>query len=103
MTEGSLDGGPPLDAWSTRVRQLVGDGARWIVFDAAAIDSFVDCGHGALVQVADLLRQAGGGAILMRLSTRQRTIFKLLAIEHYFSFAETPEDALAIAGLVDGR
>lgn len=103
VTEGSLDGGPPLDAWSMRVRQLVSDGARWIIFDAAAIDSFVDCGHGAMVHVADLLRRAGGGAIVLRLDARERITFKLLKIEHFFLFAETPQEALAIAVREDGR
>ncbi|MCB9895858.1 MAG: hypothetical protein H6839_15535 [Planctomycetes bacterium] len=97
LTEGHLDAGPPLKAWEDRVGQLVTDGARWIIFDTRKIKTYVDLGHGALVKFADRLRKANGGAILLALDERNRITFKLLKLEHFFHFADTMEEALAIA------
>ncbi|MBZ0136231.1 MAG: hypothetical protein K8I27_07655 [Planctomycetes bacterium] len=97
LTEGHLDAGPPLTAWENHVRKLISDGARWIIFDAHRIRSFVDLGHGAMVVLSDRLRKAGGGAILLQLSKRERTTFEMLKIDAMFNFAETMDEALAIA------
>jgi anti-anti-sigma regulatory factor len=97
LAEGSLDLGPPLEAFVARVRQAVDAGARWMVFDARRIRTYLDCGHGAMVDLADRLRRAGGGAILLRMDTKNRATFGVLGIEHYFRFVESMEEALTIA------
>jgi anti-anti-sigma regulatory factor len=98
LAEGHLDLGPPLDAFTARVREAIIDGARWMIFDARTIKTYVDCGHGAMVSLSDSLQQAGGGAIMLQMDARNRMIFKMLTIEHFFHFAESMEQALAIAG-----
>lgn len=97
LTEGHLDGGPPLQKWSDDVQRVIEGDAHWIIFDARKIKTYVDLGHGALVKIADDLRRAGGGAILLGMDERNRMTFKLLTIEHFFHFTETMEEALAIA------
>jgi anti-anti-sigma regulatory factor len=97
VTEGHLDAGPSLAAWKERVEKLIADGARWIIFDTRQIQSYVDLGHGTLVYLSDKLQQAGGGAILLAMNARERMVFGMLKIEGFFRFAETLEEALAIA------
>lgn len=95
--EGALDGGPTLAAFQSQVGGAIDSGARWIILDTRRITSFLDQGHGAVVALADQAQKAGGGLILLGLNVRERRIFKMLKIEHYFQFAETIEEALAIA------
>ena len=97
LAEGALDMGPPLTAFTERVREAINEGARWVIFDTRKITSFLDLGHGALVNLSDALQQAGGGAILLQLNARERMIFQMLKIESMFHFAETMDEALAIA------
>jgi anti-anti-sigma regulatory factor len=97
LAEGHLDIGPPLDAFIARVREAIAAGARWMIFDARKIKTYVDCGHGAMVGLSDDLLQAGGGAIILQMDAKNRMTFKLLSIEHFFRWADTMEEALAIA------
>jgi anti-anti-sigma regulatory factor len=94
---GYLDIGPPLDAFTARVKQAIADGARWMIFDCRKIVSYVDCGHGALVQLSDALQGAGGGAILLAMDARNRMVFQMLKLEHFFHFAQDFDEALTIA------
>lgn len=97
LAEGHLDIGPPLDAFMSRVREAITNGARWMIFDTRKIKTYVDCGHGAMVALADNLQQAGGGAILLAMDRKNRITFDILSISHFFHFAESMEEALAIA------
>jgi anti-anti-sigma regulatory factor len=97
LAEGHLDIGPPLKAFEDRVKQAIKDGARWMIFDVCKIKTYVDYGHGALVHLSGELRKAGGGAILMAMDKKNRVTSKILSIEHFFHFAETMDEALAIA------
>lgn len=95
--EGALDGGDTLEAFEAQVESVIDRGARWIVLDVARITSFVDLGHGSVVKLSSLARKAGGGLILLGLSARERIVFDLLKISHFFHFAGTDEEAMAIA------
>jgi anti-anti-sigma regulatory factor len=97
LAEGHLDIGPPLDAFMSRVREAIIDGAQWMIFDARKIKTYVDCGHGAMVTLSELLQQAGGGAIMLQMDAKNRITFKLLGIEGFFHFVESMDEALAIA------
>lgn len=97
VTEGHLDAGPPLRAWEDQVQTVIDNGTRWIIFDVRSIKTYVDCGHGAMMKFASLLRSAGGGAVLLRMDKRNRIAFQLLGMEHFFHFAEVMDEALAVA------
>jgi hypothetical protein len=103
LAEGHLDIGPPLDAFVARVREAIAAGARWKIFDARKIKTYVDCGFGAMVGLSDDLTQAGGGAIMLQMDAKNRMIFNMLKIEPMFHFAESMEQALAIARGADAR
>lgn len=92
--KGKLMGGPETSAVHTKVKELVADGVKKVVFDLSKVTWMNSTGLGALMGSMTTLRNADGDLKLSNVTDKVKSLFMITKLITIFDTFDTVEDAI---------